>query len=80
MNNHALYIQDLQSMLLPDKQTTTVIERFLGCIAINILNALSCWIDNRERQMHRKCIGMTTSFVFQDKIKVRWCLYRVNVS
>ena len=79
MYYHALYIQDLQSLLLllQDKQTTKVIESFLGCVAINILHALSCWTDNGEQQMHPNDNIFQSS---QDKIKVMWRLYRVNVS
>jgi hypothetical protein len=76
MYNHALYIQDLQSLLLQDKQTTKVIESFLGCVAINILHALSCLSDNGEQQMRPDDNIFQSS---QDKIKVRWRLYRINV-
>ncbi len=78
MYNHALYIQDLQSLLLllQDKQTTKVIESFLGCVAINILHALSCLSDNGEQQMRPDDNIFKSS---QDKIRVRWRLYRINV-
>ena len=63
MYHHAFYIQDLQT-----------IESFLGCAAINILHALSCWTDNGEQQMHPNDNIFQSS---QDKIKVRWRLYGV---